>query len=83
MDTQNDPRFLFILACSLSAGAAPMRRYCSIYGVKQNFFFQPDWIALALVAAAALALWRLKWRVIHVVGAAALAGLLLHQYGLR
>ena len=43
-----------------------MRRYCSIYGVKPNFFFQPHWIALALVAAAALALWRLKWRVIHV-----------------
>ena len=60
-----------------------MRRYCSIYGVKPNFFSQPDWIALALVAATDLALWRLKWGVIRVIGAAALAGLLLYQFGLR
>ena len=44
---------------------------------------QPDWIALALVAAAAVALWRLKWGVVRVIGAAAVAGLLLHQFGLR
>ena len=43
----------------------------------------PDWIALALVAAAAVALWRLKWGVVRVIGAAAVAGLLLHQFGLR
>ena len=47
------------------------------------FNTQPDWIALALIAAAALALWRLKWGVIRVIVAAALAGLLLHQFGLR
>ncbi len=47
------------------------------------FGAQPDWIALALVAAAAFALWRLKWGVVRVIGAAAVAGLLLHQIGLR
>ena len=47
------------------------------------FSTQPDWIALALVVAAALALWRLKWGVIRVIVVAALAGLLLHQFGLR
>ena len=52
-------------------------------GATGLFSTQPDWIALALVAAAALALWRLKWGVIRVIGAAALAGLLLHQFGLR
>jgi len=53
------------------------------FGATGNVSIQPDWIALALVAAAAFALWRLKWGVIRVIGAAALAGLLLHQLGLR
>ncbi len=44
---------------------------------------QPDWIALSLVAASAFMLWRLEWGVIRVIGAAALAGLLLHAAGLR
>ena len=48
-----------------------------------RFGTQPDWIALALVATAAFALWQLKWGVIRVIGAAALAGLLLHRFGLR
>ena len=52
-------------------------------GAKGIFSTQPDGIALALVAAAAFALWQLKWGVIRVIGAAALAGLLLHQFGLR
>jgi len=52
-------------------------------GAGVDFYSQPDWVALALVVAAALALWRLKWGVIRVIGAAALAGLLLHQFGLR
>lgn len=47
-----------------------------------DFHSQPDWIALALVVAAAFALWRLKWGVIRVIGAAALAGLLLRLGGL-
>jgi chromate transporter len=47
------------------------------------FDAQPDWIALALVVAAAFALWRLKWGVVRVIGAAAVAGLLLHQVGWR
>ena len=51
-------------------------------GTGAGFTTQPDWIALALVAAAALALWRLKWGVIRVIGAAALAGLLLRLGGL-
>ncbi len=50
-------------------------------GASGLFSTQPDWIALALVAAAAFALWRLKWGVIRVIGAAALAGLLLRPGG--
>ena len=41
-----------------------------------------DGIALALAAAAALALWRLKWGVIPVIAASAGAGLLLRWFGL-
>jgi len=52
-------------------------------GAKDLLLTQADGIALALVAAAAVALWRLKWGVIRVIVAAALAGLLLHQFGLR
>ena len=52
-------------------------------GATGLFDTRPDWIALALVAAAAFALWLLKWGVIRVICAAALAGLLLHQFGLR
>ena len=46
------------------------------------FDTKPDGVALALLAAAALALWRLKWGVIPVIGATALAGLLLRLSGL-
>ncbi len=42
----------------------------------------PDWAALALATAAALALWRLKWGVIPVIAASAVAGLLLRWSGL-
>jgi len=41
-----------------------------------------DWIAPAIIVAAALALWRFKWGVIPVIAACALAGLLLHFSGL-
>ena len=43
---------------------------------------RPDWAALALAAAAALALWRLKWGVMVVIAASAAAGLLLRGVGL-
>ena len=43
---------------------------------------RPDWAALALAAAAALALWRLKWGVMTVIAASAAAGLLLRGVGL-
>ena len=52
-------------------------------GVDASFKTQPDWIALALVLAAAFALWRLQWGVVRVIAAAALAGLLLHFGGWR
>jgi chromate transporter len=42
----------------------------------------PDWVALSLAAAATLALWRLKWGVIPVITASAVAGLLLRWSGL-
>jgi chromate transporter len=51
-------------------------------GAGGTFASQPDWIALALVAAAAFALWRLKWGVIRVIGAVALAGLVLRLSGI-
>ena len=38
---------------------------------------QIDWVALSLVVFAAVALWRLKWSVIQVIAACALAGLVL------
>jgi chromate transporter len=41
----------------------------------------PDWIALALIVSAALALWRLKWGVIPVIAVCALAGLMLRLSG--
>ena len=51
-------------------------------GANGLFGTHPDGIALALVGVAALALWRLKWGVIRVIGAAAAAGLLLRAFGL-
>jgi chromate transporter len=43
---------------------------------------QVDWVALCLVVFAAVALWRLKWGVIPVIAACALAGLVLRLTGL-
>ena len=43
---------------------------------------QIDWVALGLVVFAAAALWRLKWGVIQVIAACALAGLVLRWSGL-
>ena len=43
---------------------------------------QIDVVALVLVGFAALALWRLKWGVIQVIAACALAGLVLRWSGL-
>lgn len=51
-------------------------------GATGLFDSQPDWIALALAVAAALALWRLKWGVMTVIAASAGAGLLLRVLGL-
>ena len=45
------------------------------------FNTRPDWAALALAVAAAVALWRLKWGVIPVIAASALAGLLWRTLG--
>jgi chromate transporter len=47
-----------------------------------GFAARPDWAALALAVAAALALWRLKWGVMAVIAASAVAGLLLRSAGL-
>ena len=54
------------------------------YGVsgKGHFGTQIDAVALALVAAAALALWRLKWGVMPVIAASAAIGLVLRLAGL-
>jgi chromate transporter len=60
----------FIAAVAYPAGAAGI------------FDTKPDGIALALVLAAALALWRLKWGVIPVIAASALAGLALRLTGI-
>ena len=51
-------------------------------GAKGLFYTKPDWMALSLALAAALALWRLKWGVVPVIAAAAGAGLLLRLLGL-
>ena len=45
------------------------------------FDVQPDWIALVLLLLAAVALWRLKWSVLGVIGAAAGTGLALRLLG--
>ena len=47
-----------------------------------GFEAQPDGLALALFALAALALWRLRWGVIAVIAASAGAGLALRLLGL-
>ncbi len=59
----------FIAAIAYPAGAAGLAA-------------RPDWAALALAVAAALALWRLKWGVMAVIAASAMAGLLLRGSGL-
>jgi len=41
-----------------------------------------DWVAVAMVAAAALALWRLKWSVIQVIVVSGGLGLVLRLLGL-
>ena len=41
-----------------------------------------DWVAVAMVVAAALALWQLKWGVIRVIAVAALTGLVLRLAGI-
>jgi chromate transporter len=46
-----------------------------------GFDAKPDWIALTLAVLAALALWRLKWGVIQVIAASAVAGLALRLLG--
>lgn len=51
-------------------------------GVTGLFYTKPDVMALLLVLAAALALWRLKWGVIAVIAASGLTGLLLRWLGL-
>ena len=51
-------------------------------GVTSLFDNKPDGIALMLVLAATLALWRLKCGVMAVIAASGLAGLLLHGLGL-
>ncbi|MFZ2388003.1 MAG: chromate efflux transporter [Polaromonas sp.] len=51
-------------------------------GTAGLFDMRPDWAALTLAALAALALWRLKWGVIPVIAASALAGLLLRWPGI-
>lgn len=51
-------------------------------GTRPVVLAQPDWIALALVVAAAFALWRLKWGVISVIAASAVIGLSLRLLGL-
>ena len=42
----------------------------------------PDLLALVLAVLAVLALWRLQWSVMRVIGVSALAGLLLRWPGL-
>jgi chromate transporter len=59
----------FIAAVAYPSGAAGL------------FDEQPDGIALTLAMAAALALWQLRWGVIPVIAACALAGLLLRGLG--
>jgi chromate transporter len=51
-------------------------------GVHPLWSLQVDAWALLLVLAAALALWRLKWSVLQVIGVFALAGLALRWLGL-
>ena len=50
-------------------------------GANGLFDVQPDWVALVLLLLAAVALWRLKWSVLGVIGAAAGAGLALRLLG--
>ena len=51
-------------------------------GGNGSFNAQADWVALTLMVLAAVALWRLKWGVIPVIAASAVAGLLLRAFGL-
>ena len=46
-----------------------------------KFDLNPDWVGLAILVLAALALWRLKWGVIRVIVMSSVAGLLLRLAG--
>ena len=77
------PSFIFILvgvianlALFFIAAVAYPEGATGLFGTK------PDGIALLLVLAATLALWRLKWGVVAVIAASGLAGLLLRWLGL-
>ncbi|MDB5885952.1 MAG: chromate transporter, chromate ion transporter family [Polaromonas sp.] len=50
-------------------------------GAQGLFQTPPDWTGLALIVLAALALWRMKWGVMTVIAASALAGLALRMLG--
>ena len=60
----------FIAAVAFPKGAAAASAY------------QPDWIALGILAASLFALWHLKWGVVKVIAAAAAAGLVWRLAGL-
>ncbi|MES2978977.1 MAG: chromate efflux transporter [Pseudomonadota bacterium] len=51
-------------------------------GVAQAGIANPDWVALAILLAAVVALWKLKWGVIPVIAACAFTGLALRWFGL-
>ena len=51
-------------------------------GPPNVFGYQPDWIALSILAVSLFALWQLKWGVIRVIAAAAATGLALRLTGL-
>ena len=51
-------------------------------GGRGHFGTQVDGVAMALVLAAAVALWRLQWGVIPVIAASAAIGLALRLAGL-
>ena len=59
----------FVAAVTFPKGAAAMN-------------YQPDWIALGILAASLFALWQLKWGVVKVIAIAAAVGLMLRLAGL-
>ncbi|HET8869402.1 MAG TPA: chromate transporter, partial [Aquabacterium sp.] len=84
--THNDLKFTAPLTAITAAVVGVILNLAIFFGYHvlwpRGGLAQPDWIAAGIAAVAAVALFRFKRNVIHVIAACAAAGLLLKLAGL-